>query len=606
MRLRPRVSILGVCLLGLTVRAQAPVSPGVQPLPEQPISERQGYEGALIQDAMQSMGLQRELAPEGKTIGEVKIITGDVVGPRDPWPNLLNVFHVVTKDGIIRRELLLKPGEAYREVLARETERILRLLGSGTDILAVARVLPVVSPIPGQVDVLVVTKDLWSIRLNSSYTLIGTALRYLRVRPSEQNFLGRNKQLSLDFQLDPATYSLGLIFSDRRFLGTPLTFEQNGLVILNRRSGRAEGFQTGISLGRELYALGDAWGYGVAANWSIQQARQFRGLDIVGIPFPDETNPTATLPFQYRSESGGAVAHVTRSYGYSVKTNLTLNAGIYRVQYQPGVSLTPDQRTFLIQKFLPHSEAATYLGASVNRYEARYVVLRNINSFALSEDFRLGPTATAALRYAPSLFYGYQFLEMGASLGYRFYRGDNLFSVASSAALRWVPGATGEGRNGNWVNRRVGVEAVDYSPKVWIGRFVAHLLVDLRFDDLDNPLNFIGGASGIRGLADAALVGPHKTVWNLEYRTKPWVIATLHLGGVLFWDAGSAFVRGPNFTHTVGLGIRALFPQLDTLPIRIDFGYVVRGDRPAFLDRFSSSFGQVNQLPQPFLTHPLN
>ncbi len=597
--------LLAAALTGVAAGAHG--QEAQDPVPEPaPVSERAGYEGALIQDALSSLSVQRELEPEGKKIGEVKIVTGDVVGPRDPWPRLVNIFHVVTKDGIIRREVLLKPGEPYRELAARETERILRTLGSGTDILSVARVLPVASPVPGQVDVLVVTKDLWSIRLNSSYTLVGTALRYLRVRPSEQNFLGRNKQLSLDFELDPATTSLGLIFSDRRFLGTPLTFAQSGSIILNRDSGRAEGFKTGLSLGRALYALQDRWSYGVEAAWNVQRARRFRGVEVIELPYPSAEAPQASVPFEYRSQVAVASAYVTRSYGYAVKTDVGLNTGIYRFSFRPGVTLPADQRDWLNDNFLPRSEAATYLGASLSRYEARYVVLRNMDSFALSEDFRLGPSMVAAVRYAPPALYDNHFAELGAALRYRFYKGDDLFSVSSAAAVRWVPGATGEGRNGNWVNRRVALELLNYSPRVWIGRFVSRLLMDLRFDDLDNPLNFLGGATGLRGLSDAALSGPHQAIWNLEYRTRPWVVATLHLGGVLFWDAGSAFTRGPDFTHTVGLGMRALFPQLDTFPIRIDFGYVVRGDRPPLLDRFSSSFGQVNTQRPAFLSDPLN
>ncbi|HZH04341.1 MAG TPA: hypothetical protein VEY30_11185, partial [Myxococcaceae bacterium] len=521
------------------------------------------------------------------------------------WPRVLNAFHVVTDDGVIRRELLFSPGEVYQEVLGRETERVLRQLGSGTDILAVARVVPVASPAPGHVDVVVVTKDLWSLRLNASYSIVGAALRYLRVRPSEQNFLGRNTQLSLDLELDPAAFATGLIYADRRFLRTPLTLSQNAAVIFNRASGKAEGFRSGLSLGRLLYALQDRWGYQLQAAWNVQRARRFRGIEVVRLDYPNADAAEAQVPFEYNSKVASASAEVVRSFGYALKTDLNVNVGLYRLGYRPPVSLPEERRTWLIQNFLPRSESATYLGASLTRYEARYVVLRNLDTFALSEDYRLGYSAVAALRYAPPLVYDNHFSEAGASLRYRFYAADDLFSVSSSAALRWVPEASGVGRQGAWVNRRVALELLNYSPPVGWGRFVSRALLDLRFDDLDNPLNFLGAVSGLRGVPDAALSGPHLALLNLEYRTRPVVVATLHAGLVFFWDAGSAFVRGPNFTHTVGLGLRALFPQLDVEPIRIDFGYVVRGDRPPLLDRFSSTFGQVNDIRPGFLNNPL-
>ena len=64
--------------------------------------------------------------------------------------------------------------------LVSETERNMRTLF----IFAVARVVPLRGSAPDKVAVLVVTKDLWSIRLDSEYNLIGTLLQYLRIRPT--------------------------------------------------------------------------------------------------------------------------------------------------------------------------------------------------------------------------------------------------------------------------------------------------------------------------------------------------------------------------------------------------------------------------------------
>jgi outer membrane translocation and assembly module TamA len=87
---------------------------------------------------------------------------------------------------------------------------------------------------------------------------------------------------------------------------------------------------------------------------------------------------------------------------------------------------------------------------------------------------------------------------------------------------------------------------------------------------------------------------------NLEYRTRPVEIATLHVGGVAFWDGGSAWgdARSPlpqPLAHTVGVGLRALFPQFDVEPIRIDFGFVLDGPSPHPSRRFSASFGQITR-----------
>ena len=79
----------------------------------------------------------------------------------------------------------------------------------------------------------------------------------------------------------------------------------------------------------------------------------------------------------------------------------------------------------------------------------------------------------------------------------------------------------------------------------------------------------------------------------------------MHLGGVLFYDAGSAFDQSPSFVHTVGVGVRLLFPQFNTFPFRLDFGYVINDVRPELAGRFSFSGGQVTAFRPSFLDAPI-
>jgi hypothetical protein len=77
---------------------------------------------------------------------------------------------------------------------------------------------------------------------------------------------------------------------------------------------------------------------------------------------------------------------------------------------------------------------------------------------------------------------------------------------------------------------------------------------------------------------------------------------------VLFWDAGAAFdstSEFPPLVHTVGVGLRMLFPQFDKEPVRIDFGYVIAGaNNPVPLRRISASFGQVDETRPAIVTNP--
>jgi len=83
------------------------------------------------------------------------------------------------------------------------------------------------------------------------------------------------------------------------------------------------------------------------------------------------------------------------------------------------------------------------------------------------------------------------------------------------------------------------------------------------------------------------------------------VFKTLHLGGVLFYDAGSAFDRGGKMVDTVGVGIRFLFQQFNLHPFRLDFGYVLNDTLPPVGQRFTFSAGQITEYRPDILDSPL-
>ena len=563
-----------------------------------------GYEEQLVAWGLAQQGREREEAPEGKRVEEILVSSEEIVAPTDPYPQLLNLVHIKTRPQVILKEVLLQVGAPYRNDLAEETERNLRKL----PVLAIARVVPVKGTSPDGVGVLVVTKDLWSIRINSEFNFANLLLQRLRVRPSEQNFLGLNKALSLDFDLRLDTLSLGQAYSDRRLLGTFLTLTENAALIFNREDFRLEGSRGGVAFGLPLISLRSEWGYGLSAAWLVQRVRIFKGATVWQLPYPDSTSPTGEVPYIYDARSMAAAASLTRSFGDHYKTNVTAELGGYTRRYgaPPESPLTAEQRTWLASRYLPRSEDAIYLGASVQAFEARYQVLTNVQTFALSEDFQLGYSALLSLRWAePALLSPSRFVEGGASARYRWLLGGDLLTVQAAAAARWVPGAAGTGTDGPWVNRHVALELHNVSPLLGPGRLMFRALVDLRADDLNHRLFLLGGGNGLRGVEAEQLVGPQMMLFNLEYRTLPINLWTLHAGLVLFADAGSAFVDRPALVYTVGVGLRALFPQFDVEPIRIDFGWVINGPASSWLNRFSASFGQVETYRPTFLDQPI-
>ncbi|RKH53185.1 hypothetical protein D7V93_27090 [Corallococcus llansteffanensis] len=575
---------------------QVPVGPEGTAAPAPPTEEtRANYEDALITWGLGEVERQVEPAPEGKVLEEVLVAAEEVVAPMDPYPSLLNIFHVRTRDQVVRQEVLLTPGQPYSAALVAESVRNLRKLG----LFSVVRAVPVRGSAPDKVALLLVTKDLWSLRLNNEFSAVGSLLLYLRLQGTEQNFLGRGKKVAVDFILRLDTFSLGQSYTDKRVLGSRWSLTESAAVLINRDTGRAEGSRGSLSVSRPLYSLSTPWSLSTSVAWNVETARQYRGADIWQLPYPDGD----PVPYVYNTREVAAASTYTRSYGQRYKWNVGLGAGAYHYAYAPPVAsqLSDAQADWFRRNYLPRAEDAGYANFSLSAFEARYAVLRNVDSYTLSEDFQLGHSVLATLRYAPPVFpSAAHFAEGGLSARYRVHWGDALTTASAAASIRQQFSGAQEG----WTNRRWAAELVQVSPRVLGGRFVARGLLDVNIDDLSDRVSLLGGSNGLRGSAVDAYSGKRLLLVNLEYRTAPLVVRTVHLGGVFFFDSGSAFNKRPEMVSTVGVGLRLLFPQFNVFPFRIDFGYVLNGDRPPVGSRLSLSSGQVTDYRPSFLDSP--
>ncbi|MDY7232059.1 BamA/TamA family outer membrane protein [Hyalangium sp. s54d21] len=564
------------------------------PEPEAP-TPAAGYEESLLAWGLAQHGSELERSPEGKRLEAVLVAAEDVVAQSDPYPNILNVFHVRTREEVIRREVLLEPGALYSPALAEETARNLRKL----NIFAVVRVVPVKGQTPGGVALLVITKDIWSLRLSQDFELVGSFVRYLRLQGTEANFLGLNQRLALDFLLRPDTLSFGQTYINRRVGGSRWYLGETASLILGRESGKPEGSRGTLVLQRPLYSLSTPWGASTSVTWNTATTRVFRGTEVWQLPYPDGE----PVPFIYVTSEVSGGASYTRSYGEYYKVNVTGGVEAYHREYAAPAAAPLDdaQREWLKENHLPHSEDATYASLSLSAFEARYEVMRGVDTYALSEDYQIGHYVVASLRYAPPAFpSAAHYAEAGAAVRYRWLYADALTTVSAAGAIRRALGTGSQ-----WTNRRWAAEIHQVSPKVLGGRFMARGVLDVNIDDLFDRIELLGGANGLRGARQDAYSGKRLLLVNVEYRTAPVVFQTLHMGGVLFYDAGSAFDRRPKMVHSVGVGIRFLFPQFNVYPFRLDFGYVLNDTLPPVGQRFTFSGGQITEYRPSILDTPL-
>ena len=168
-------------------------------------------EREAVDDALALRGLTIEPAPEGKTIGTVQVVNLDVFLARERVPLVwANIFHRTTREHHIRRESLLQAGDRYDQDLVEETTRNLQ----DPTLSSVVAVLPVKSSTPGMVDLLVITRDVWSLRFNQDYEAQQNSLLYYTASLSENNLFGWRKNLAAVFTMDQGKMYFGPNYID--------------------------------------------------------------------------------------------------------------------------------------------------------------------------------------------------------------------------------------------------------------------------------------------------------------------------------------------------------------------------------------------------------
>ncbi|HSG71506.1 MAG TPA: hypothetical protein VLA12_13880, partial [Planctomycetaceae bacterium] len=130
-----------------------------------------------------------------------------------------NDLHMTTRAGVVRREVLLKPGERFDPELAEETGRNLRNQLYLYDAWVEVEELPT-----KHVIVRVITIDQWSLSGGVEFSREGNESRY-KFWIEEKNFLGRNLHWRTEevVQEKEDDY-FALTYYDKRLSGRPYSF----------------------------------------------------------------------------------------------------------------------------------------------------------------------------------------------------------------------------------------------------------------------------------------------------------------------------------------------------------------------------------------------
>ena len=120
---------------------------------------------------------------------------------------------------------------------------------------------------PDRVVVVVITKDVWSLRLNSDFALGPGGLEYLLLNPAEENAFGTWVSLGLLYRYEPARQMLGGRFIAPRYFGTRYYLGAQAAPILRNSDFALEGSSGQIIFERPQFSLRTEHAFGARIAW---------------------------------------------------------------------------------------------------------------------------------------------------------------------------------------------------------------------------------------------------------------------------------------------------------------------------------------------------
>jgi len=547
------------------------------------------YEKETIDAALRDAGGRIEPHPEGKRIESIEIVTLEVIEDRDPVPGFFNVFHATTLKSVIRGELLFEEGQVYDALRVQESARNLRRRRQ----LSLVLLVPLRGSSPDSIRMLVITKDVWSLRLNTNLQIYEGKLIRLLLQPAEENMFGTHKMAGGLFILEPDTYSIGGQFIDRRVAGSRIQGIVGANLIVNRDTGRPEGSFGTLYYGQPLYSAETEWGWKAVVIWYDEIFRSFIGTDLRR--FDSDTTPgNDAIPYVYDAARWFSAYSVTRSFGRGVKHDVSTGLEIDRRKFR--LRDTEGRPPSAVRDFehseLPVSDTRVSPFLQLRSYTSEYLRVLDFESLGLQEDYRLGHEAVVRLypaaRDAASTR---DMLGTFSALGYTLPMGDGLVRGLVASTIEKSTRAKTD------ATLQLGTRLV--TPRVGFGRFVSDSALVSHYENYLNEKLTVGGDTRLRGYPPAAFLGKDVLATNVEYRTRPIQLWSVQAGAMAFYDVADAFdgFSDLSLKQSTGLGLRAVFPQAERIVFRIDYGVPLTSRGLTFPGSFFVAFGQAFTMP---------
>ncbi|KPJ50220.1 MAG: hypothetical protein AMJ41_01705 [candidate division Zixibacteria bacterium DG_27] len=456
------------------------------------------------------------------------------------WANKL---HILTRERLIRKELLFREGEGFDLELAEESARNLR----SYDFIGDVYVVPALNSDSDGVEVKVITQDQWS--TEAAIISTGGGGEYtVGLQLAEGNLFGWGKLVQGDIFTGTDNEGGGISFYDPRLLLT-----RHSLGWIYEKDDYCRYFE--ISLGRPLYSRKTKWGWSSTFISNKGEKRLFyQGREF----------------FSYDYDKRVYSFSVTRSHGFKSKRTLTPMYTYKDYSYNsehPVLRGNPAYRALI-----PESEVISRLDLKAILGYYDYVTDRYLDNFGNIEDLTLG------YKFQTTLGRSFRFLNSTYDRSFVTLRVSSTNYLGEGAYLS-LGGESTFRISGDNLDRVMNTGELYFYNKLSHRQVLcchSALSYGVRQEPSDQFL--LGGDTGLRGYPSREFAGHRVFLFNLEHRYySPLEIFTVALGTAVFIDWGYAWYPGEvvtlsDFRSDVGIGLRfGLRKSSGFKVLRLDF-----------------------------------
>jgi outer membrane protein assembly factor BamA len=496
----------------------------------------------------------------GPVIANIIVERANVFDPNvkgeDSWIfQTADKLHYITREKVIRDELLFAPGDRWDALKVIESERNLRAAYPFRSV----DITPVPRP-DGRVDALVRTQDAWTtnprIGLGTSGGQSSASLGL-----EENNFLGYGKSVSYSHSegTSAAGYqrSNSYAYGDPRFLGTRLA-----LGAAYTKTNDAD--QESVSLTRPFYALDTVRAETLSWNNNNSVGTEYR--DAAEYSKYSERNRVVNAEY-------GVRLNEDRLFVQRVEAGWYENRAVYGTTSETPGTVPGTQ---------PGNVNLSGPTIGYTWIQPDYVKETYIDRMARVEDFNLGNQLAART--------GYMARGTGSD------QDRWIFNVADQQGFGLGEGRfalTGVGYSGRVFDNKLenGLATANanffWKNYIWTRTrtLVAHFEAAQGHKlDLQNQI-ILGGSNGLRGYRDDAFVGGRSILANLEDRFffDGEYFHLVRFGGAVFAESGSVVPEGSGFSPArfrsdIGAGVRAASSRSTSgSVVRLDVAYALNG-----------------------------